>query len=397
MRLTRTILGFAAAAAFTLTPAHADHGHAPAQTPTTVAGKPTATTTAKKSDHTSHAAKSTTTKSATKPSNKSLTTTSKPSKSTTDASTAKPSSTKSPKKTGTTSTTSPTGTTTPTTTMNPIAAKISKHTQLNAKVTAMLPTGADGKPMSLNDASKGFRNQGQFIAALHASQRLDCGSASCFTQLKADMVDKRMSLGQSIQDVKHTTSSTATKEAARAEHDADDDLKSTTPTTTTKSKKDSKKSEHKKSEHKEGEDDEREGDHHDRDQDDREHHEGDHHDKDHHDREHRTIAERISANQQLKMRVQALLPAGMPLKDAAAGFRSESQFLAALHASKDLGIPFAQIKAEMTGHDHDSLARAIEELKPTVNAEAAAKTAQKEASADLKATAPPHADHDDDQ
>ena len=94
--------------------------------------------------------------------------------------------------------------------------------------------------------------------------------------------------------------------------------------------------------------------------------------------------------------MQPLLPAGMTLKEAAAGFRSESQFLAALHASKDLGIPFAQIKGEMTGHDHDSLTRAIEELKPTADAKTAAQTAQKEAAADLKATAPVHADHDGD-
>jgi hypothetical protein len=43
----------------------------------------------------------------------------------------------------------------------------------------------------------------------------------------------------------------------------------------------------------------------------------------------------------------------MTLVQAAKGFTSESQFLAALHASKDLNIPFAQIKAEMTGRDHD--------------------------------------------
>ena len=76
----------------------------------------------------------------------------------------------------------------------------------------------------------------------------------------------------------------------------------------------------------------------------------------------------------------------MTLKKAAKGFTSERQFLSALHAAKDLGIPFAQLKAEMTGHDHDSLTQAIRELKPGVNARAAAKTAQQEASADLRST-----------
>src|SRR5205823_10794945 len=116
----------------------------------------------------------------------------------------------------------------------------------------------------------------------------------------------------------------------------------------------------------------------------------------HHDSEHRSVAQQISSNRQLKTKVQALLPAGMTLTDAAKGFRSESQFLSALHASKDLGIPFAQIKSEMTGHDHDSLVRAIEEIKPNANAEAAAKAAYKEAAADIKATTPQTTHHDDD-
>jgi hypothetical protein len=40
----------------------------------------------------------------------------------------------------------------------------------------------------------------------------------------------------------------------------------------------------------------------------------------------------------------------------------------------------------MTGSDHDTLTRAIQELKPTANATTAAKTAQNEAAADIKST-----------
>ena len=76
----------------------------------------------------------------------------------------------------------------------------------------------------------------------------------------------------------------------------------------------------------------------------------------------------------------------MTVSQAAKGFTSERQFLAALHASKNLTISFAQIKAEMTGSDHDTLTRAIQELKPTANATTAAKTAQSEAAADIKST-----------
>jgi hypothetical protein len=70
----------------------------------------------------------------------------------------------------TTSSTTTASTTTPTTNttlLNPIAEKITSKQGLNSKVGSLLPQG-----MSLNEASKGFKNQGQFIAALHVSQNL---------------------------------------------------------------------------------------------------------------------------------------------------------------------------------------------------------------------------------
>jgi len=86
----------------------------------------------------------------------------------------------------------------------------------------MLPKG-----MTLNQASRGFKNQGQFIAALHVSQNLGC---DCFRQIKTDMTRKHMSLGRSIQDVKKTAN--ATFEVHRAEGEADHDVKSAATTTT---------------------------------------------------------------------------------------------------------------------------------------------------------------------
>jgi len=255
----------------------------------------------------------------------------------------------------TTSTTSPTSTRS--TTLNPIARKIASKPNLNAKLTAMLPVRANGTPMSLNDASKGFRNQGQFIAALHASQRYDCGAASCFTLIKKDMVNRHMSLGQSIQDVKKLSPTAARTEARDAEHEAGREL-----------------DEHHEVEREPGE-------HHF----DRDDHQGQNgqHTAAHGNR----IAKQIASNPQLSAKVQALLPAGLTVKKAAKGFSSEREFLAALHASKDLNIPFAQMKAEMTGRDRDSLTQAIRELKPAIDARAAATTARQEAAADLKPTA----------
>jgi hypothetical protein len=117
----------------------------------------------------------------------------------------------------------------PSATVNPIASKIASHPQLNAKITALLPAHS-----TLNQASAGFKNQGQFIAALHVSRNLGIP----FKALKADMTTKHMSLGQAIQDLKHTSTATATTQASRAEHEADTDGKSTTTSaaSTTKSK-----------------------------------------------------------------------------------------------------------------------------------------------------------------
>src|SRR5438552_1460407 len=78
MRFTRTFLGFVAAASFTLTPAYADHGHASAPKPTTVAGKPTTTAGNSTADQTTKpikptSGKSTSVKTTTKSSSKSAT------------------------------------------------------------------------------------------------------------------------------------------------------------------------------------------------------------------------------------------------------------------------------------------------------------------------------------
>lgn len=73
---------------------------------------------------------------------------------------------------------------------------------------------------------------------------------------------------------------------------------------------------------------------------------------------------RLSSNTSLSARLQPLLPAGETLKVAASGFKNQGQFIAALHVSHNLNIPFDQLKADMTGTNHDSLGRAIHELRP---------------------------------
>ena len=98
---------------------------------------------------------------------------------------------------------------------------------------------------------------------------------------------------------------------------------------------------------------------------------------------------------QLTSRLQPLLPAGTTLQQAAAGFRNRGQFIAALHVSHNLNIPFAQLKAEMTGTNPESLGRAIHELRPAEDAKAAARQAEREARRDLGADRRSTGDHDD--
>jgi hypothetical protein len=105
------------------------------------------------------------------------------------------------------------------------------------------------------------------------------------------------------------------------------------------------------------------------------------------------VPQRIVNNPALAARLQLLVPSGMTLASASSGFKNQGQFIAALHVSRNLNIPFSRLKAEMTGSDHDSLGQAIHELQPSANVKAAVKTAREEAKADLKAA--PKADADD--
>lgn len=102
-----------------------------------------------------------------------------------------------------------------------------------------------------------------------------------------------------------------------------------------------------------------------------------------------SLAAKLTKNTQLASKLQSLLPPGTDLLTAAQGFKNLGQFVAAVHVSHDLGIPFDQLKAKLTGPGAESLGKAIHDLKPDANAKAALKQAEKEAKLDLKST-----DHD---
>ena len=133
-------------------------------------------------------------------------------------------------KTSKTSKTSKTTTTTTvgsTTTLSPVQLKLQKNTNLASKLQSRLPPGTN-----LTLAASGFRNLGQFVAAVNVSNNLGIP----FAELKTRMVDQGMSLGQAIQDARPRTTDT-TVVARRAESDADALIRTTEQTTTTKNKK----------------------------------------------------------------------------------------------------------------------------------------------------------------
>jgi hypothetical protein len=60
------------------------------------------------------------------------------------------------------------------------------------------------------------------------------------------------------------------------------------------------------------------------------------------------------------------------------GFKNHGQYVAAHHVSENLGIPFEQLKAKLTGRHAESLGKAIQELTglPVSTANAEAKKAE---------------------
>ena len=139
--------------------------------------------------------------------------------------------------TNTTSNTDTTGSTpapSNTVTLSAVQQKLNKNTNLASKLQSRLPAGTD-----LMKAADGFRNLGQFVAAVNVSKNLDIP----FAKLKTEMVKENLSLGQAIQKLKPTVSGTV--EAQRAEYDArgmiqETETQNASTAATTSSKKPSK-------------------------------------------------------------------------------------------------------------------------------------------------------------
>jgi len=264
--MRRTMIAFAAAALCSAQPALAgQHGHSggtpkppthaptshPQPTPTThgptthantshgntTHGASTHASASTTGNHSTHGSSTPKTKTVKTPKTVTSGTSTKSAKSTSHGATAKNATASTTTgASGTTSTTTSGSGTGPAVTLTPVQQKLQKNTNLANKLQGRLPAGTD-----LMTASSGFRNLGQFVAAVNVSNNLGIP----FTQLKTRMVDDGMSLGQSIQALKPTANSTV--EASHAEHDADVMIQATvtsgsTTTTSTATKKSKKPS-----------------------------------------------------------------------------------------------------------------------------------------------------------
>jgi hypothetical protein len=86
-----------------------------------------------------------------------------------------------------------------------------------------------------------------------------------------------------------------------------------------------------------------------------------------------SASDRLANNPNLSARLQPLLPAGTTVATASAGFRNQGQFVATLHVSRNLNIPFDQLKAKLTGSNPEALGKAIHDLRPTLGRRAVRK------------------------
>ena len=74
------------------------------------------------------------------------------------------------------------------------------------------------------------------------------------------------------------------------------------------------------------------------------------------------VSTKISGNPEQLARIKPMLPEGLTLEQATAGFRNQGQFIAALNAAKNNGVKFVDLQKAMTV-DGLSLGQAVKQLK----------------------------------
>ena len=189
-----------------------------------------------------------------------------------------------------------------------ISLRVSQNAGLSTQLQPLLPAGT-----TLAGAAGGFRNEGQFVSALHVAHNLNIP----FDQLKAKLTGSDpVSLGKAIQELRPDLSEKNIKDNAKlADRQAERDLQRSEPTAKPA-----------------------------------------------------PFVTRLASDTALASRLQGLLPKGATLQDAAAGFKNEGQFIATLEVSKNLNLSFADLKDRVTAGQ--SLGQAIQALNPKLTEEA---------------------------
>lgn len=110
----------------------------------------------------------------------------------------------------------------------------------------------------------------------------------------------------------------------------------------------------------------------------------------------KTVSQLLTQNKQLASKINSLT--GEDAQTACSGFKNLGQCVAAAHVSKNRGITFDCLKADMTGQPPSSqvacpaatgsksmsLGKAIQTLDPSANANSEVKKANQQANQDLK-------------
>jgi hypothetical protein len=79
------------------------------------------------------------------------------------------------------------------------------------------------------------------------------------------------------------------------------------------------------------------------------------------------VANGFDRNPYLVSVLKPLVPQRSSLKQAATGFKNQRQFIAALHLSRNLVIPFDQIKIRVTGSHRMSLSDSLRDIRPSLS------------------------------
>jgi hypothetical protein len=107
----------------------------------------------------------------------------------------------------------------------------------------------------------------------------------------------------------------------------------------------------------------------------------------------KTVSTQLEKNTHLATQLKGLFPPETDLQLASSGFKNLGQFVAAAHVSKNLGIPFDQLKSRMlgipttagkSGDSPVSLGKAIKELRPDADASGEVKKAERQANEEIK-------------